>query len=438
MRDFVSSSAVHVRAPTRRRGSVIVVVLVTLLLASLMLTKFIENSAVELTLATRQADRNRLRGDAFAALETVLAVMAEIKAVDGELYSPEQGWGDPYGYAGDAPREGVSVSFAFTDESGKASLPTMSYEKMVELAQALGLGENDARRFSDGLFAWIKADFTPQEMEAEASRYEREALPHTPPKRSLRSWEELRSVNVAREYVYDETGGLTPFGQALRDNLSLYTFNSSNVNALAPALGTIRGWDESQIASVASYRSGRTGRAPGAPPWFRERSDLTSVLGANVDVEGLDGVAKLVRVDVTVREGAAAMRLSALVGLGDSVSLPEAVSADGTRSGSGGGTGGGGNIGGGGNRGPGGGRGQGGANGGVRVRPGAGGMNLQQAQGGGGRRNTRGSRSNGETSGGSSASEERLNYPFTILEVVEFAGPMPDPAADAAENDFQS
>ena len=30
-----------------RRGSVIVVVLVTLLLASLMLTKFIENSAVE-------------------------------------------------------------------------------------------------------------------------------------------------------------------------------------------------------------------------------------------------------------------------------------------------------------------------------------------------------------------------------------------------------
>jgi len=54
-----------------RRGSVIVVVLVTLLLASMMLMKFMESSAVELTLATRQADRDRLRTHLLDLFEVV-------------------------------------------------------------------------------------------------------------------------------------------------------------------------------------------------------------------------------------------------------------------------------------------------------------------------------------------------------------------------------
>ncbi len=433
-----------------RRGSVIVVVLVTLLLASMMLLKFIENSAVELTLATRQADRVRLRADAYAALETALAVMAEIKAVDENLFSPEQGWDDPYGYAGESPREGLSVEFAITDESGKRSLPGMSFQEMVEFVQALGKSETDARRFSDGLYAWITADHTPQEMDAEASQYERETLPHTPPKRSLRSWDELRSVRVAREYVYDEeTGALTEFGQALRDNLSLYSFSSSNINALAPMLGASRGWDESQTAAIAAYRSGKGARAAGAPTWFRNVSDLTSVIGANAEVEGLDGVAKLVRIDVKVREGSGSLLLSALVALEDGVSLPEAVAAEGSED-SGGGAGGGGRPGGSGggqgNGGNGGGQGRPGGNNG-QGRPGRGGqvapgtrpgLTLQQATPG--RVNRPGARAGttGETSGNGAASEERLDYPFTILEVIETAGPAPVVEAVEAESDPQS
>ncbi|TAG32543.1 MAG: hypothetical protein EAZ36_02085, partial [Verrucomicrobia bacterium] len=152
------------RLPRPRRGSVIVVVLVMILLTSLMLVKFMETSAVELTLATHQADRTRLRADAYSALETLLAVMAEIKALDEDrLNAPEQGWGDPYAYAGESPREGVTVAFKFTDESGKGSLPTLSFDDMVELAQALGLTETDARRFADGLFAWTRADHVAQD-----------------------------------------------------------------------------------------------------------------------------------------------------------------------------------------------------------------------------------------------------------------------------------
>lgn len=387
------------------------VVLVTLLLASLMIVKFMESSAVELTLATRRADRERLREDAYGALETLLAVMAEIKeADDDQLNDPGQGWNDPYGYAGESPREGVTVAYVFQDESGKASLPRMSFEEMVELAQALGLGDNDAKRFADGLFAWIKENHLPQDIEAEASRYERDDPPITVPKRSLRSWEELRAVRVARDYVYDEEGALTPFGAALRENVSLYDFEGTNVNALAPALGTARGWDATQAQQLAGFRAGKSGRKPGAPPWFRSIDDVTAVVGANVDVKGLDASIKLLRVTVTVREGAASMALEALIGLADGVALPAAAKPDGEAGNTAG------------------------ANG-----QGAGGQNARNGQKDGqatgepapatGQAGRRGTGANGAGAAGgagnASGTEEKLDYPFSILEVVETAGPPP-------------
>jgi hypothetical protein len=390
----------------RARGAVIIVVLVTVLLASLMLARFMESSRVELVLATRDADRERLRGEAYSALETALAVMAEIQAVDGDLHAPDQGWGDPFAYAGDTPREGLQVSFEYTDESGKISLPRLSFDELVELAQSLGLGDNDARRFADGLFAWTRADHLPQEMDAEASRYERSALPHEPPRRSLRSWEELRAVRVARDYAYDEEGALTPFGSALRETLSLYDFEGSNVNALSPAIGALRGWDSSQLGSLASYTTGRAGRAAGAPPWFRGVDDVRGVLGANADTEGLGASVKLLRVVVTVREGAASATVSALVGVDKSVSLPAPAAGPGEN--------------------PGGSAAE--KTEAATPPPTEEGATVARVRGRG--------RQSAETGEGATTSEEKLDYPFRILEVVETSGPAPTPPPeDSATED---
>ncbi len=390
---------------SEKRGSVIVVVLVTILLASLMLMKFVESSEVELTLATRQADRERLRADAYAALETVLAVMAEVKAIDNALYAPEQGWGDPYLYSGSSPREGLTVTYAFFDETGKASLPKLEFEELVQLVTALGLSDADARRFADGLFAWTRADYSPVDVEAEASRYERDAIPHEPPKRSLRSWEELRAVRLARDYVYDEDGALTPFGAALRENVSLYDFDGSNVTSLAPALGAARGWDANQSATIASYRVGKAARPAGAPPWFRNPRDLASVLGANADTKNIGTEVKIMRVEVTVREGAASMRLGALVAVDDSVTLPAV--AEGTKTS------------------------------GAAGQTQAAGQTATDATATGGvtaqvRTGAR-AQTGGETTSGAQASEEKLDYPFRILEVVESSGPAPAPPVDETE-----
>jgi hypothetical protein len=314
---------------SRRRGSVIVVVLITLMLASIMLVKFMESSEVELVLATRAADRAHLKADAYAALETALAVMAEIKTIDdGKLHTPAQGWGDPYGYAGESPREGLSVTYEFQDESGRISLPTLKFDDLVLLVTALGLGDSDARRFSDALFTWMSEDHVTQDIEADASRYERSAVPHKPPHRSLRSWEELRAVAVASTYVYDEDGALTPFGQALRDNLSLYSYGSANINAITPGWLAMHKWDEYQIASLSGFIAGKASRPAGAPPWFRDAGEVSKAVGAKVDVEGLDAEAKLIRIYITVKEGAATLRLGALVATSNNVKLPSSVDAD--------------------------------------------------------------------------------------------------------------
>ena len=79
----------------KRRGSVIVVVLVLITLASLLLGRFMEDNSLELAMATREADRRRLRADAQSELELALAGIAEIRSIDlNKIHAPSQGFDD--------------------------------------------------------------------------------------------------------------------------------------------------------------------------------------------------------------------------------------------------------------------------------------------------------------------------------------------------------
>ena len=112
--------------PARRRGSVIIVVLVLIALASLLLGRFMEDNTLELAMTTRDADRRRLRADAQSELELALAVIAEVRSIDlNKVHHPAQGFDDPHAYAGFPPREGLEVSFEFEDESRKLPLPNL-------------------------------------------------------------------------------------------------------------------------------------------------------------------------------------------------------------------------------------------------------------------------------------------------------------------------
>ena len=65
-----------------------------------VLVQFTEKGLSEIAGEGYYVERDRLRIEAYSALEVTLAVLADFIAVDRSLQSPAQGWADPIGYAG--------------------------------------------------------------------------------------------------------------------------------------------------------------------------------------------------------------------------------------------------------------------------------------------------------------------------------------------------
>ncbi len=296
-----------------RRGSVLVVVLVTLVLASIALTLFIERATDDLLVDARAADARRLRLEAYSALETTLAVLQDFKQVNGGLRSPAEGWGEPLDWAGYEPQGNRRVTVAFEDESGKLSLPRASHETLVALFDSWGLKKDEAERLADALQQWAQPDYVPTS--GLATDYDREKLPYLAPGRSLRSFSELRAIAVAREVFYDEAGRPNELWRRFVATVSLLNFAASNLNA-APA-GTLAacGLDEAKQALLADYLAGTGSYRSQGAGYFRDEGDVSRVLGGSAPT-GLGLEIQALRIRVTVREGGGEFQLSALLSPG--------------------------------------------------------------------------------------------------------------------------
>jgi general secretion pathway protein K len=305
---------------------VLIVLLITLVFAALLLARLVEASSTDLLIAVRTADRDRLRADAYSALETTLAVLEDFRVIDGALHAPAQGWGDPLGYAGYEPRPGVVIDVAFEDESAKLSLPALRPDALPPLLTQLGLGPNDATRVSDALLAWMRLGYNAATGDADPGAYQRHDPPAQPPYRSLRSFDELASINVARDYFYDAAGQPTQLWRDFVARVSLYQFSGTNLNTADPAVLLSSGWDETQADALQKHLATVTAGSE-APPYLRSTADAGRVLG-KVSLSGFGAQVHCLRVIVTVREGAASMRLMALVAPPGAALLPKALVAD--------------------------------------------------------------------------------------------------------------
>ncbi len=361
----------------RRRGSVVIVVLITLLFASFLLTRLIESSSTDLLIAMRTADRDHLRADAYAALETTLAGLVDFRTVDGGLYAPNQGWNDPLGYAGYVPRAGVTLEVAFEDESAKLSLPRLNLDTLNALLVQLGLTVADATRVADALFVWIHNGHVAAETATSATVYEQGDPPADPPYRSLRSFDELAGIAVARDFFYGPDGRPKPLWNDFTRAVSLYQFATTNLNATTPTVLLATGWDASQIDTLQKYLATPVS-ATKTRPYLRTLAEARRQVG-NVTGRNLGAQIQCLRIIVTARQGAALLRLSALVTWANQASLPAPLAAtpENTTAATG-------------------------------ARPGA--STTAQAQAAAGAANT-------------------LRYPFTVLELSETTLPDPPPSA---------
>ena len=84
----------------RQRGSVLAVVLVTLVFASTALLLFVQKASTDLLVEVRAADAQRLRMEAYGAMETTLAVLEEFSARGGGAAESAGGVGRAVGVDG--------------------------------------------------------------------------------------------------------------------------------------------------------------------------------------------------------------------------------------------------------------------------------------------------------------------------------------------------
>ena len=312
--------------PRKRRGSVIIVVLVLITLASLLLARFMEDNSLELAIATREADRRRLRADAQSELELALAVIAEIRSIDlNKIHAPTQGYDDPHAYAGFPARDGLDVKFEYEDETAKLPLSVLSKNDVIQLLYSLGMEQRDAERVADAIVAWQSKSYESIEEEATDAAYQRSTLSFRPARRPIRSFDEFRSIGVAKEQFYDELGRPTPIFEAFKACVSLYTFPQANINTASDAVLLSQGLDEKQVALIREHQSEIGKRIVGTPPYFRVTSEVRQLVGGGINMAKFDDEVILMWVRVTVKEGLSKCRVSALVAIREDVAYPTAA-----------------------------------------------------------------------------------------------------------------
>lgn len=308
-------SATHVATARPRRGSVLIVVLVTIVFATAALLLFVERASTDLIVYVRDADRLRLRQEAYSALETTLAVLVDWKEVLGGLHSPAEGWSDPLDWIDYEPPEGMEVEVSFVDESGRISVSRLDFETLSELFTAWGQSESEAELWADALMGWMDEEYEPRSFEApETEDYERADPAFVPPHRPLHSFAELKAIDVIREAWFDANGYPNEYARRFAEAVSLFSYSQSNINA-APqqVMAAVARYDEQQQELMQDYRAGDglyRGRGVG---YFTSADEMNSVLGESSGRQSFGTTIQALRIIVTVKQGQAAYRLNVVV-----------------------------------------------------------------------------------------------------------------------------
>jgi type II secretory pathway component PulK len=302
-----------------QRGSVLVLVLVLVAVAALAITRFTERALGEMAGEAYYVQRDRLRGEALSALEVALAVIHEFREIDGGLFAPAQGWGDPLRYAGYEVPEGLQITVRFVDENGRLSLREAESQEayFLNLFADMGFTTDEVAVLTDSLLDWIDPDDTARPFGAETADYLLQDPPHVAANRPLRSYEELAAVMGFASLFFTETGFPNDRLAHFRARTSLFGTGPINLNTASDdVLRTLGLFDEAQLAAIARALTGPDGeRGTVGGNYFRSVRELADAAGVPVVGTVLGVQIRTLSITVTVREGDVAYRLRATVSL---------------------------------------------------------------------------------------------------------------------------
>ncbi|MBI4624855.1 MAG: general secretion pathway protein GspK [Verrucomicrobia bacterium] len=293
-------------------GSVLVVVMVTLIFATFALLAFMEKASSDLLVDRREAVARRLRMEAYSALEVTLAVLEDFRAANNGLHSPAEGWDDPLAFAGYTPAEDRAVEIAFEDESGKISLPRVNAITLTNLFKNWDIPQVDAEALADVLMGWMKKNHIYSS--AVAPDYEQSPIPFEAPGRSLRSFRELAAIDKVRDLFFDSEGRPNDLWRRFADSVSLLDFQKANLNGARPdTLAAVGQFDQTQQQNLTDYLKGSGSYQTQGPGYFQNAGDAQRITGPTGDVAGFGTTISALRIMVTVHDGRSQFRLAAVI-----------------------------------------------------------------------------------------------------------------------------
>ncbi len=295
----------------RERGAVIVLVLVTLLLAAFLLAAFIRRTGTELLADARAVEHRQLRAEAYSALESALAVVAAEKMAENTLHSPDENWRRLLAESGYLPAAGHEVEVGFEDESSRISLPQADAATLQTALEAAGESPSEAERMTNALLAWMREGNDEEGRDLDAPDYESNDPAYKPAHRALRSWEELAAVEMNRQVFFDDAGRATEVLQAFRRDFSLYAFQRTNLNTASSSVLVTMGLNAGDADALESYRA--RPRQTGDSGVLRSLTEAATVLGSAAIPGKFSTDMALLRINITVRQGAIAFRMTTVV-----------------------------------------------------------------------------------------------------------------------------
>ncbi len=294
------------------RGSVLVIVMITLMFATFALVTFMEKASVDLLVEQREALSRRLRVEAYSALETTLGVLNEFREVGSGLRSPAEGWSDPLEFAGYTPSDDREVHIQFDDESGKIPLPRANAQLLTNLFKHWGFVEVEAEALADAMLGWIKRDHV--YASAVQPNYDSGPIPYLSPGRSLRSYGELAAIEKVRETFFDAEGRPNDYWKRFVDSVSLFDFPRPNLNGARPdTLAALGQFDDTQLKNLGDYLSGSGTYQTQGPQFFQSPNEAQRVTGPTGDTGGFASTISALRITITVRDGRTEFKLSTVV-----------------------------------------------------------------------------------------------------------------------------
>jgi len=313
------------RSSSPRRGSIIVLVLVFVVLLTFIVVAFLGEATSKIKYYGLFHNRDDLRTDAYSALEISLAIVNQYREIEGSLWGPEQGWSNPLEQFGFTPRNAQSVKVTFTDESSRIGLKEVDRDTLMALFEILGFDLPEREELTDGLIDWTDVGDERSLNGFDGEDYEDMDPPYRPANAPVTSWDEFRLIHPFRELFFTEDGTPEPEWAQFREAFSLYHSGPPNINqAPSIVLQILQEKGGLDMLSFLDYKNGQDG-IPGTGDDRLLRSvDERFVVGESAAVAT---EIELLRVRVDARRGSAVFTVEALV----SWSGSDAAAAD-TRS----------------------------------------------------------------------------------------------------------